>query len=59
MKKYTKDIYGRYWNLSNSELCPICKQPDNCGDCNHKKMNDKEVLALKLFFNKKSKPVDK
>jgi hypothetical protein len=41
-----KDKYGRFWKLSKKELCSICGQPDNCGDCNHKKLTNDEVKKL-------------
>jgi hypothetical protein len=42
----TKDKYGRVWKLPKRELCVVCGQPDNCGDCNHKKLSLKEVKVL-------------
>lgn len=41
-----KDKYGRKWNSPIQELCPICKQPDSCGDCNHEKITNKGVIEL-------------
>ena len=38
-----EDIYGRKWGLPEEELCEICKQPDNCGNCNHTKLTKKDV----------------
>jgi len=29
-----------------TELCPVCKQPDNCGDCNHHPLTAEEVVEL-------------
>lgn len=29
-----------------NELCPICKQPDSCGDCDHTIMTGKEAEPL-------------
>ena len=40
------DRYGREWNLPTNELCPICGQPDNCGDCDHTKLSDEDVETL-------------
>jgi hypothetical protein len=40
------DIYGRVWDLPESELCSTCGQPDNCGDCNHERLTDDEVAEL-------------
>lgn len=42
-----KDKYGVTWSSVKSALCPICGQPDNCGDCNHKKLSKEEVRILK------------
>jgi len=42
----TTDKYGRKWNLSKNELCPTCKQPDSCGDCNHEKLTASDAQAL-------------
>lgn len=44
--KATIDRYGHVWLLPLSELCPECKQPDNCGDCNHEPLSDQEAEAL-------------
>jgi hypothetical protein len=42
-----KDKYGRRWPVFDKrELCPVCGQPDSCGDCNHKRLPRKEVLQL-------------
>lgn len=46
-----KDKYGRFWNLPKNELCPKCGQPDNCGDCNCKKLSIKDVEILKGEIN--------
>lgn len=40
------DKFGRKWNIPEDERCPECGQPDSCGDCNHKKLTDEEVLQL-------------
>jgi hypothetical protein len=41
------DKYGRTWgSLTRKELCPVCGQPDNCGDCNHKKLSAQNVIDL-------------
>ena len=42
----TVDKYGRKWELPSYQLCPECGQPDSCGDCNHGKLKNKEVLYL-------------
>ena len=42
-----KDKFGVNWNLLKEELCHICGQPDNCGDCNHKKLSKKDIKILK------------
>lgn len=42
-----RDIYGRSWpNVSANESCPVCGQPDNCGDCEHGRLTDDEVILL-------------
>ena len=28
------------------ELCSVCGQPDNCGDCNHVPLEHEEVVRL-------------
>jgi hypothetical protein len=40
------DKYGRKWDLPKKELCPTCGQPDNSGDCNHKRLCPADVLDL-------------
>jgi len=45
-----KDKFGRTWKLPKKELCPKCGQPDSCGDCNHKRLTNKEVEILKGMF---------
>lgn len=40
------DRYGRRWTLPDRELCPVCGQPDNCGDCTHKRLSRAQALAL-------------
>ena len=45
MKKYA-DKFGRVWDLPKDNLCPKCGQPDVCGDCNHNKLDDREVIML-------------
>lgn len=42
----TTDSFGRVWNLPESELCPTCKQPDNCGDCNHNRLSADQAISL-------------
>ena len=42
-----KDKFNRIWNFPKKELCKICGQSDNCGDCNHKKLDIKSVKFLK------------
>ena len=41
-----KDKYGRIWQLPKNELCPVCGQPDNCGDCQHERLKNSEVEIL-------------
>lgn len=42
-----KDRFGRVWDLPRNELCPKCRQPDSCGDCNHQRLTDNDVAYLK------------
>lgn len=42
----TLDVYGRIWNNPIWDKCPVCGQPDNCGDCNHEKLGLQDVLEL-------------
>jgi len=41
------DIYGIEWNLPSNELCPVCGQPDSCGDCNHQPLDVNDIAFLK------------
>lgn len=41
-----KDKFGIYWDLPNDEVCKVCGQPDNCGDCNHHKININDAAKL-------------
>jgi len=41
-----KDRFGRKWTYPTNELCPKCGQPDTCGDCNHKRLTNKEVEQI-------------
>lgn len=41
----TPDNYGRVWP-EGYELCPVCSQPDNCGDCTHGRLSDDDVDTL-------------
>lgn len=42
----TTDKFGVQWDLLPAELCSVCGQPDNCGDCNHEPLTDEEVERL-------------
>lgn len=42
------DRYGRTWPYAREELCGTCGQPDNCGDCSHKKLSNEDVLRILL-----------
>lgn len=58
------DNFGRLWNLPNYELCPVCGQPDNCGDCNHEPLTETQVIELGGFvpgkrLRKKMQNVDR
>ena len=41
-----KDKFGIYWDLPESELCKVCGQPDNCGDCDHTQIQRNEAAQL-------------
>ena len=45
----TLDRFGRVWSNPIWDKCPVCGQPDNCGECNHKKLNLKDVIELGGF----------
>ena len=51
------DKYGRKWPFPENELCPECGQPDSCGDCNHKRLTDKDVRML--LEGENSEPTEK
>lgn len=43
------DRFGRRWPELDGhpeERCPVCGQPDNCGDCNHEPLTDDEARSL-------------
>lgn len=40
------DKYGRKWPCPEMELCPVCSQPDSCGDCDHEKLSAEDVVNL-------------
>ena len=40
------DRYGRVWDLPATELCPNCRQPDNCGDCNCDPLTESQIRLL-------------
>lgn len=42
----TTDRFGRIWDLPATELCEVCGQPDNCGDCNHERLSTDDVTQL-------------
>lgn len=46
-----RDSFGRTWDLPNSELCPGCGQPDNCGDCNHAPLDLDDARSLGAYIN--------
>ena len=46
MSKLNKDKFGVVWDLPKEELCPICGQPDSCGDCSHDQLSQAEVKDL-------------
>jgi hypothetical protein len=41
-----RDIAGRLWLLPEHELCPVCHQPDNSGDCDHTLLDDESAREL-------------
>lgn len=40
-----RDIWGRPYP-DGFELCPVCGQPDNCGDCNHERCTDAQYFEM-------------
>ena len=54
MQKF-KDKYGRIWELPKSEVCDICSQPDNLGECNHKKISTSQYRRLTIQLRKNEK----
>jgi hypothetical protein len=48
------DKFGRAWKLPLNEVCPVCGQPDNSGDCNHKKLSKKQAKELGASFEYES-----
>jgi len=50
-----RDKYGRRWDLPKNELCPVCKQPDSCGDCNHKSLTDEQAVSIGGILGKPRK----
>ena len=40
-----EDTYGRVWP-DGVELCPVCGQPDNCGDCTHGRLTSEQAKEL-------------
>lgn len=43
---YVIDVFGRRWHMPPHQLCDVCRQPNNCGECNHQKLSDAEVTEL-------------
>ena len=39
------DTHGNTWP-SSFDLCPVCRQPDSCGDCNHAALSPDEVREI-------------
>ena len=48
------DKFGRAWKFSINEVCPICLQPNNSGDCNHEKLSKKQAKELGASFEYES-----
>ncbi len=42
----TLDKYGRVWDNPIWDKCPVCGQPDNCGECNHQPLSESDVIEL-------------
>jgi hypothetical protein len=42
---FIRDKFGNLWP-ADYELCPECRQPDNCGDCNHQPLSREHVRDL-------------
>ena len=42
----TIDKYGVTWNNESWDKCPVCGQPDSCGDCNHEPLTRAEIIEI-------------
>ena len=42
-----RDLWGRLRVAAWDESCHGCGQPDNCGDCNHARIEDSELDILR------------
>ncbi len=42
----TLDKFGTVWDNPIWDKCPTCGQPDNCGECNHKRLKMNDVIEL-------------
>ena len=51
-------MFGRVWRLPKAELCQKCGQPDNVGDCNHKRLPLADALDLGADIQAKRCPCD-
>lgn len=38
-------------SMIEAGLCPVCGQPDNCGDCNHRPLTEAEWARLGRLAN--------
>lgn len=43
--RHNRDIWGRPYP-DGFELCRVCGQPDNCGDCNHERCTDAQYFEM-------------
>jgi DNA-directed RNA polymerase subunit RPC12/RpoP len=50
-----KDKYGHWWACEEDVLgafCPVCGQPNDGGECNHKKMSDRDAREMGALLKK-------
>lgn len=43
---HSTDRFGRVWDHLSDELCKVCGQPDNCGDCSHDPLTEQQARHL-------------
>lgn len=51
VKVFVVDSYGRAWEYAIGEFCPVCGQPDNCGDCQHGPLSEEQARLLGAYIS--------